>query len=45
MSVQGQVDDVERFAAMLLKAVRDRRQADERLCPPDFLHVLVALDI
>lgn len=40
MAVHGQVEDVERFAALILRAVRDRRQADERLCPQDFLHVL-----
>lgn len=44
MQVHGKVEDVEAFAGMLLREVRDRRP-EPSVFPTDFIHELVAMDI
>ena len=45
MHTHGSVEDIEAFAAILLKAARDRRALEASVFPADFLNELVALDI
>ena len=42
MHTHGSVEDIERFVAILAKAARDRRAAQQEPTQPGFLHVLEA---
>ena len=42
MDAHGTVEDIEQFAAILMKAARERRALEEKPVRPGYLHVLEA---
>ena len=45
MRVHGRVDDIEAFAALLMKVARDQKRGEETVFPKPFIDDLVAAGI
>jgi len=45
MAVNGSIDDIDRFASLLIRALCTHKRAEASVFPTDFIHELVAMDI
>ena len=45
MHVHGSIEDIDRFASLLIRALCTHKRAEASVFPTDFIHELVAMDI
>jgi len=45
MAVNGSIDDIDRFASLLIRALCAHKRSEASVFPTDFIHELVAMDI